>query len=173
MKLSAQMDSIPPEVEALMLRYQNSLLVDLQQRAHEFVELAKNPKTMRSVLPVAESSIDIEVDEKLSFLDGYVQTALANGAQPFQEGREIKTGEMDQSDNFAQKNKPKGLVFTPYASQTVPGTEHVVEDVPFPTSDLNNSSDRRRSDLGEGSSLGFRPTSNVFGRPTANSIPEQ
>merc|ERR1719273_230315 len=115
MKLSAQMDSIPPEVGSLITRYQSSLMVDLQQRAHEFVELIKNPDTMRRVLPIGENSIDIEVDEKLSFLDGYVQTALANGAQPFQEGREIDSRDRDRAESW-QKNQPKSLVFAPYTS---------------------------------------------------------
>ena len=32
-------------------RYQKSMLTDIQQRAHEFVELAKVPATMEAVLP--------------------------------------------------------------------------------------------------------------------------
>jgi AP-4 complex subunit epsilon-1 len=69
LKLVAHMSTPPTEVKDLVGKYQSSLFVDLQQRAHEFVELAKTPRTMSAVMPLDAVNEDIKVDVDLSFLD--------------------------------------------------------------------------------------------------------
>jgi len=77
-------ESVPSQLHELLAKYSNSLFVDLQQRALEIQELLTNPTTMSAVVPVNNYfDLDIEIDEELSFLDGYVATALANGAKPY------------------------------------------------------------------------------------------
>ena len=41
MKVSSQLGRVPPVVETVVQRFMSSVSVDLQQRAHEFSELAK------------------------------------------------------------------------------------------------------------------------------------
>lgn len=45
--------------------------------------MLKASGAMADALPVDASCEDIEVDESLSMLDGFVQAALANGAAPY------------------------------------------------------------------------------------------
>mmetsp|Transcript_37052 Transcript_37052/g.72769 ORF Transcript_37052/g.72769 Transcript_37052/m.72769 type:complete len:1154 (+) Transcript_37052:39-3500(+) len=83
MKLLAHQPNCIPQVQYLIDRYQRSMSVDLQQRSHEFMELVKTPALMKVVLPQYAHSEEIDVDESLSHLDSYVQTALSNGAKPY------------------------------------------------------------------------------------------
>jgi hypothetical protein len=86
-KLEAQMTSDMPteSSQEVISRYQTSRHVDLQQRAHEFLELLGNKDTMRAVLPPASFAQEFDPDAELSFLDGYVAQALAAGASPYQD----------------------------------------------------------------------------------------
>ena len=70
MKLLAHQPQLVGQIQGLINRYQSSMMVDLQQRAHEFTELVKTPALMKAVLPQCVHSEDIEVDELLSHLDG-------------------------------------------------------------------------------------------------------
>ena len=83
-KIAANGQAIPSSVVDLVAKYQNSLFVDLQQRAFEFLQLVQTPRTLTAVVP-RDNTFDLEIviDEKLSFLDGYVETALRNGAKPY------------------------------------------------------------------------------------------
>ncbi|KAF3796031.1 hypothetical protein EJ110_NYTH02798 [Nymphaea thermarum] len=57
---------------------------DLQQRAYELQTLLTlNMNTVESVMPFDASCEDIEVDKNLSFLEGFIQQALKNGASPY------------------------------------------------------------------------------------------
>lgn len=83
-KIAASGQAIPSSVVELVSKYQNSLFVDLQQRAFEFLQLVQTPRTLTAVVPRDNTfDLDIVIDEKLSFLDGYVDTALRNGAKPY------------------------------------------------------------------------------------------
>lgn len=76
--------SIPNNVVQLVTKYQNSLFVDLQQRSFEFLELLKSPQTFQRVVPPENTfNLEIQIDENLSFLDGYVEMALKNGAKAY------------------------------------------------------------------------------------------
>jgi hypothetical protein len=105
-----------PEVAGAIQQYQESLFVDLQQRSHEFAELAKNPNTMRSVLPLDSTDDDVYVESKLSFLDGFVQTAISNGAREYDP--EIGN-EDDATDDGPREVK---LQFNAYQRQTASNT---------------------------------------------------
>lgn len=51
---------------------QNSTSVDLQQRCYEFIMLKETLDVMSDVLPIDAFCEDIDVDEGLGFLAGYV-----------------------------------------------------------------------------------------------------
>merc|ERR1740117_1704475 len=84
MKLCAQHGNLE-EIRPIISAYQNSQHVDLQQRSHEFIELAKTPSLMHAAMPKNGSAEEFEVDDALPFLDAYVSTALANGAKDYQD----------------------------------------------------------------------------------------
>ncbi|KAL3844389.1 hypothetical protein ACJIZ3_001792 [Penstemon smallii] len=57
---------------------------DLQQRAYELQAiLGLDAHAVMKIMPVDSTCEDIEIDKNLSFLDGYVQQSLENGAQPY------------------------------------------------------------------------------------------
>ena len=82
-KLVAQNGGCPAKVLAFVDRYSRSVSLDVQQRCVEFKALLRDPNTLVEVLPVDASCEDIEIDEDLSFLHQYVQTALNLGAKPY------------------------------------------------------------------------------------------
>ena len=51
LKIVAHQPDLLIMVQNTVARFQKSMVVDLQQRAHEFLELAKEPATMQAVLP--------------------------------------------------------------------------------------------------------------------------
>eukprot|EP00854_Cymbomonas_tetramitiformis_P010505 gene10505-12428_t len=76
--------ALPGEALELVKQAANSRSISLQQHAHELQGLTQSSaETLAVALPPDSSSEKIEVDEGLSFLDGFVQEALANGAKPF------------------------------------------------------------------------------------------
>lgn len=83
MKLVAQSGSCSARVTKYVSLFGQSSALDVQQRCIEFQALLQSSGSMADVLPVDASCEDIEVDEKLSFLNGYVQSALAQGAVPY------------------------------------------------------------------------------------------
>ena len=114
LKIVARHGSVPAEVLDIVQRYQNSQQVDLQQRAHEFVELVKTPQLLSAVLPADQASMEVSVDAQLTFLDGYVQAALQAGAKPYQPRSEFGLTE--------RKEDGHGLKFSAYAP--APQTAH-------------------------------------------------
>eukprot|EP00898_Chlorokybus_atmophyticus_P003775 jgi/Chlat1/4399/Chrsp29S04536 len=68
---------------SLVRQLEGCLSTDLQQRAYELQALTAAGDTLARVLPADASSEDIQVDQGLSFLNGYVQAALQRGAQPY------------------------------------------------------------------------------------------
>ncbi|XP_031479468.1 AP-4 complex subunit epsilon [Nymphaea colorata] len=73
-----------PECHALINELLASHSTDLQQRAYELQTLLTlNMNTVESVMPFDASCEDIEVDKNLSFLEGFIQQALKNGASPY------------------------------------------------------------------------------------------
>ena len=112
-KLVAQNGACPAKVLAFIDRYSRSVSLDVQQRCVEFKNLLKDPSTLVDVLPVDASCEDIEIDEELSFLKGYVQTALNLGAKPY------SPPQVDDDDDDTDAHSAK-LKITPYAVPTMP-----------------------------------------------------
>ncbi|KAL0407946.1 UNVERIFIED_CONTAM: AP-4 complex subunit epsilon, partial [Sesamum radiatum] len=75
---------ILPECLSLVEEMLASHSTDLQQRAYELqAVLGLDAHAVEKILPMDSTCEDIEVDKNLSFLHGYVQQALENGAQPY------------------------------------------------------------------------------------------
>ena len=83
MKLCAQNGACPPKVTTYINQLARSVSVDVQQRCLEFKALVLKSDVMVDALPVDASCEDIEVDERLDFLSGFVQRALGRGAAPY------------------------------------------------------------------------------------------
>eukprot|EP00756_Hemistasia_phaeocysticola_P009354 Hpha_TRINITY_DN14869_c0_g2::TRINITY_DN14869_c0_g2_i1::g.169539::m.169539/K12400/AP4E1; AP-4 complex subunit epsilon-1 len=110
MKLCAQSGvSMPDHVGELVHGLRSAQNLTLQQRCYEFLELGKHPVLMSAVLPLDGCCEELEVDGKLSFLDGVVQQAMASGAKAYKK----------QSDDFAMPDIiDTGLRTEKYADPT-------------------------------------------------------
>lgn len=120
MKLVAQAGQCPPEAAKVIDDFTKSKDVDLQQRCLEFqIMLTTTPHLLGEVLPVDASCEDVQVDPNLSFLDAFVQQAIANGAKPYE-----KPEDDDDDDDVYQYSSKKVSAFkvTPYEKPTKPGT---------------------------------------------------
>ncbi|XWS38857.1 hypothetical protein CRYUN_Cryun19dG0166300 [Craigia yunnanensis] len=73
-----------PECQSLMEELLASHSTDLQQRANELqVVIDLDAHAVECIMPSDASCEDIEVDEGLSFLNGYIQESIEEGAQPY------------------------------------------------------------------------------------------
>ncbi|CAO2827064.1 unnamed protein product [Amaranthus hypochondriacus] len=73
-----------PECQSLLEELSASHSTDLQQRAYELqAVIGLDAQVAESILPFDASCEDIEAEKDLSFLNGYVQQAIENGAQPY------------------------------------------------------------------------------------------
>ncbi|GAB2273023.1 hypothetical protein Dimus_007835 [Dionaea muscipula] len=73
-----------PECQSLIEDLSASHSTDLQQRAYELqMVIDLDAQTIENIMPIDASCEDIEVDKGLSFLNGYVQQSIENGAQPY------------------------------------------------------------------------------------------
>eukprot|EP01104_Vermistella_antarctica_P013058 TRINITY_DN388_c0_g1_i1.p1 TRINITY_DN388_c0_g1~~TRINITY_DN388_c0_g1_i1.p1 ORF type:complete len:1292 (+),score=354.65 TRINITY_DN388_c0_g1_i1:172-4047(+) len=114
LKLTSQMgarcDSL---VEEVITRYSHSRSVDVQQRCLEWKALRERPQLMVDVLPVDASLEDVDVDESLSFLNGYVEASITRGARryiaPDHRGAmmDIDGVELERSLRFDAYDSPK------------------------------------------------------------------
>ena len=82
-KIVSQNKLYPDFLQKEITKMKSSISVNLAQRAYELDRLFQNQALMHQVLPLDASSDDMEVDEALPFLDGFVQAALQAGAQPY------------------------------------------------------------------------------------------
>jgi len=100
MKLTAQQYdalSTNPQVKDTMTKFRNARSTDLQQRCYEFGALCQPPggaPLMQEILPYDAFSEEVDTDSSLSFLDGYVQSALAKGAKPYRDELERERTKM-------------------------------------------------------------------------------
>merc|ERR1719499_1796819 len=102
--------SLPDDVASTIEKLQRSPYSDIAQRASEVIHLNKN----RALLPCAQSTTmrcaDVEVDDTLSFLDAFVNQAIANGAAQYKLPDEILLGEEiaieDKTLKFNAYEKP-------------------------------------------------------------------
>lgn len=84
LKLVAQVGTCPGHAANVIDHYTRSCDADLQQRCLEFQSLLTScPSLLPEIFPVDASAEDLQVDMDLSFLDGYVQSALSNGARAY------------------------------------------------------------------------------------------
>ncbi|XP_002519936.2 AP-4 complex subunit epsilon [Ricinus communis] len=75
---------ILPECQSLIEELSASHSTDLQQRAYELqAVIGLDAHAVECILPSDASCEDIEIDDNLSFLDGYVQQSIEKGAQPY------------------------------------------------------------------------------------------
>lgn len=116
-KLVAQNGACPSKVFAFMERYARSVSLDVQQRCVEFKVLLKDPNTLVEVLPVDASCEDIEIDEDLTFLQGYVDAALQAGAKPYSPPQNY------EEDDVSIDSQQSKLKITPYAVPTLPAAQ--------------------------------------------------
>ena len=114
-KLVAQAGTCPPPAAAVVDEYTRSKDVDLQQRCLEFQALLTTaPQYLGEILPVDASAEDLEMDINLSFLDGYCQQALTNGAKPYSKPED----DDDDDDDYGISSGGAGgsnFNLTPYA----------------------------------------------------------
>ena len=129
LKLVALLPACPDEITEIVLKAQNSLFLDLQQKAHEFTELTKNPSLLKQVMIPDQASEDIQVDESLSFLNGYVDAALQAGAKPYQARSTFGTGKHGDGalkyQAYAQPSIPSGRPAPPSANNDFRSSAHV------------------------------------------------
>eukprot|EP00035_Acanthoeca_spectabilis_P034808 m.31001 g.31001 ORF g.31001 m.31001 type:complete len:1232 (-) comp6877_c0_seq1:65-3760(-) len=90
-KLVSQTGLFPEVLRVQVEKLKQSRNADSQQRAYELLALKAQPAFMRSVLPLDSSLEDLEVDPDMGFLDGFVQAALRNGAQPYKSKAERRS----------------------------------------------------------------------------------
>jgi len=131
-KLTAHSAEIPDVVSQVIQRYKASVDVDLQQRCHEYWELLKSMKTLRTVFPLQGYSEDIQADDELEFLNGYVNAALAAGASRYNPdvAAEFET-RMSRARTSAGD---LGLNFQPYQAPATTGSSLSMEpSVRLPT----------------------------------------
>ncbi|CAK9005519.1 AP-4 complex subunit epsilon (AP-4 adaptor complex subunit epsilon) (Adaptor-related protein complex 4 subunit epsilon) (Epsilon subunit of AP-4) (Epsilon-adaptin) [Durusdinium trenchii] len=98
MKMCAQLGKLPPDAADLIDKYSGSLDVDLQQKCYEFRELARNMDTMTAVLPVDASCEDL-AEPDFGFLDGFVQEAIANGAEEYNPPTQDEEAALEYDDD--------------------------------------------------------------------------
>ncbi|KAL6045017.1 AP-4 complex subunit epsilon [Balamuthia mandrillaris] len=141
MKLIARTKLYPELVEHLVSRCCRSSSVDLQQRCFELEALVTSfPEAMPVVLPVDASCVEVVVDERLPFLDDYVQRALLRGAkcylQPSERTTSAEISSSHPRDTTQSKAKPE-LKWQTYVRPTVPGEQTLLPVVEV--SRLNSS----------------------------------
>lgn len=121
-KITAQLGSCLPEVVSTIQKFGNSKDTDVQQRCLELTALLRAPDLMKEVLPVDASTEDIDIDEDLSFLDEYVQSALDNGAKRYNPPNESDFAKLvaGLGDDDDENENGLGLRYEAYEQPTIP-----------------------------------------------------
>ena len=97
---------LPAELHRLVKKYKFSSSVSLQQKAHEFLELIQNKGTAVAALPRDKFGAEEKIDSSLSFLNGYVGEARANGA-PEYKPRDVSQAALSAAASESANNKEK------------------------------------------------------------------
>jgi len=127
------------EVLSNIEKLQRSPFSDIAQRAAEVVHLNKN----RALLPCAQMTTmrcaEVEVDDTLSFLDAFVNNAIANGAAEYNLPDEILLGEEiaieDKMLKFNAYEKPPD-VYASAVQTTAAPTQQIKREDPMNTNKL-------------------------------------
>lgn len=115
-KVTAQMGHTSDVANAMVQKYKFSRSTDVQQRCFEYLAMAKNMSLMAEVYPEDASCEDIDVDPNLSFLSGFVQRAITNGAPVYDPPEES-----DDEDSYDHKGKDQTrLNFEAYQKPEIP-----------------------------------------------------
>lgn len=123
MKLIAQAGTCPPHAAKIIDDFAKSKDEDLQQRCIEFQNLITTvPHILGEVLPVDASCEDVQVDENLSFMTGFVRQAISNGAKEY----EKPDDDDDDDEDYTVSNAGKASAFkmTPYEKPSQPGSSY-------------------------------------------------
>ena len=185
LKLIAQAGTCPPQAAAIIDDYTRSRDVDLQQRCLEFQSILTScPNLLPELLPVDASAEDVQVDENLSFLDGYVQDCLSNGARPYEKPED--DDDDDDDDGYGGRNSGGQPAFnmTPYEKPQTPaqamlamsgvgsGRSSQQAGVSLPPGAANGGTSAAPAPSapggGDGLSLNTRNVANVWGRGGLN-----
>jgi AP-4 complex subunit epsilon-1 len=130
MKLVAQAGACPPQAAAVIDDFTRSTDVDLQQRCLEFQHLLTTaPHVLGDVFPVDASCEDLEVDENLTFLNGYVHEAIRNGAMQY-EKPEDDDDDDDMAYGASAAAAASAFKMTPYEKPQTPSSmSHLMRGV--------------------------------------------
>jgi hypothetical protein len=127
LKLVAQLGTCPPMAMQVLEQYSVSRDVDVQQRCLEFrTLLTHQPALLPEIFPVDASAEDLDVDVNLSFLDGAVQSALLQGARPYEKPED--DDDDDDADDYGRTattaigSNKSGFNMTPYEKPNTPTT---------------------------------------------------
>eukprot|EP00467_Chlorarachnion_reptans_P021737 CAMPEP_0114488962 /NCGR_PEP_ID=MMETSP0109-20121206/1622_1 /TAXON_ID=29199 /ORGANISM="Chlorarachnion reptans, Strain CCCM449" /LENGTH=1192 /DNA_ID=CAMNT_0001665415 /DNA_START=494 /DNA_END=4072 /DNA_ORIENTATION=- len=130
---------LPAELHRLVKKYKFSSSVSLQQKAHEFLELIQNKGTAVAALPRDKFGAEEKIDSSLSFLNGYVGEARANGA-PEYKPRDVSQAALSAAASASANNKEKKkstLQFQAYERQGASYESPATPSIPasaYPTS---------------------------------------
>lgn len=114
MKLIGQHNIRNSSVENVIKNYRSSRLTDLQQRCYEFEQLQQTPALMHRALPYDASCEDLTVNKGLSFLNGFVQRKLDEGAKEYQDPITRAAAKAGFDVSVVEAEKAPTLNFTPY-----------------------------------------------------------
>eukprot|EP00252_Welwitschia_mirabilis_P018924 TRINITY_DN4243_c0_g2_i1.p1 TRINITY_DN4243_c0_g2~~TRINITY_DN4243_c0_g2_i1.p1 ORF type:complete len:923 (+),score=193.52 TRINITY_DN4243_c0_g2_i1:295-2769(+) len=113
-----------PECQSLIDELSASHSTDLQQRVYELQALlGLGAETVENVMPLDASCEDIELDQNLSFLNDYVQSALEKGASPYiPESKRFEEGNLSNYVSRHDQGEGTGssLKFEAYEYPTIP-----------------------------------------------------
>ncbi|XP_042036181.1 AP-4 complex subunit epsilon-like [Salvia splendens] len=173
-----------PECQSLIEEMLASHSTDLQQRAYELQSIfTLDARAVKKIMPMDSTCDDIEIDKNLSFLDGYVQQAIENGAQPYiPESERLGISSIsDFRSHDVHEPSTHALRFEAYelpkpslphnippvlasSTELVPVEPSYVIDIPHPTS-APSASDTGSSEL----KLRLDGVQKKWGRPTYSS----
>ncbi|RHY34168.1 hypothetical protein DYB32_004180 [Aphanomyces invadans] len=115
-KLLAQLEGRGLAVaESMMHKYKTSRHIDLQQRCLEYLALKPFPELLVRTHPVDASCEDLDVDVNLSFLQSFVDTALAKGAPRYD-----PPADLDDDDGFGGRRSQVQLNIEAYKKPELP-----------------------------------------------------
>merc|ERR1712008_580854 len=122
MKLMAQHRLKSGAVDAVISSYRSSRFTDLQQRCCEFQQLQSSPALMQKVLPYDASCEEITMNNKLPFLDAFVQQKLHEGAKQYLDmsQRLAARSAMPDGAGLTEVESKTTLNFTPYSAPSKP-----------------------------------------------------
>ncbi|XP_024531548.1 AP-4 complex subunit epsilon [Selaginella moellendorffii] len=180
-KAAGQTVDLIPECVSFIEELYASHSTDLQQRIYEFHAVLKLDRdTIASILPMDASCEDIEVDKDLSFLNSFVESALANGSRPYLSDNERRgMGAMTTLASNNDAGTSSLLRFQPYEKPSIPEPAAALvtashysqdaidqHDIYSSTITVSTSSRAPESSSNDGTRLKLEGVQKKWGRPT-------